>query len=101
MDSIRVSDFNLEKTLECGQLFRYEKINGLFLVSHRDRLFKVRQDENHLLFSGVGQEFVVDFFRLNDDYEAIIKSISRDDFIREAIAENYGMRIMRQDLGSV
>jgi len=97
MDSIKVSDFNLKKTLECGQIFRYEKKDDGYLVSHRDRLFKVGQEKNQLLFSGVAQEFITNFFRLEDDYKAIIKSISQDEFMREAIDENYGMRIMRQD----
>ena len=97
MDSIKVSDFNLERTLKCGQIFRYEKIDDFYLISHRDRLFKVRQEENHLLFSGVDQKFITDFFRLDDDYKAIIKSISKDEFMKEVIAENYGMRIIRQD----
>jgi N-glycosylase/DNA lyase len=97
MDSIRISDFNLEKTLECGQIFRYKKIDDLYLISHRDKLFKVMQEQSKLLFSGVDREFISDFFRLDDDYKAILKIIYQDDFMREAIDENYGMRIMRQD----
>lgn len=97
MDSINVSDFDLEKTLKCGQLFRYDKKENSYLISHRDRLFKIRQEKSQLLFSGVDREFISDFFRLNDDYEAIIKSISNDEFMREVIDHNYGMRLMRQD----
>lgn len=97
MDSIKISDFNLGKTLECGQFFRYEKLDDLYLVSHRERLFKVRQEKDLLLFSGASEEFITDFFRLEDDYRAIVKSISKDEFMREAIHESYGMRIIRQD----
>jgi len=97
MGSINVSDFNLEKTLKCGQLFRYDDIDGAYLISHRDRLFKIRQEKNQLVFSGIDREFIKDFFRLGDDYQTIIKSISKDDFMREIIGQNYGMRIMRQD----
>ena len=39
----------------------------------------------------------MNFFRLDEDYASIIKSISKDEFIRKAIKENYGMRIIRQD----
>lgn len=97
MDSINVPDFNLEKTLKCGQLFRYDNIDDAYLISHRDRLFKVRQEKSILLFSGVDREFISDFFRLEDDYKTIINSISKDEFMREVIDQNYGMRIMRQD----
>ena len=97
MDSIEVPDFSLERTLNCGQIFRYEKIDDFYLITHRDKLFEVRQEKNHLLFSGVNQEFITDFFRLDDDYKTIMKSISKDEFMKEVIAENYGMRIIRQD----
>lgn len=98
MGSISVSDFNLEKTLKCGQLFRYDAIDGgAYLISHRDRLFKIRQEKNILKFSGVDREFISDFFRLEDDYKTIINSISKDKFMREVIRQNDGMRIMRQD----
>jgi N-glycosylase/DNA lyase len=97
MDSIIVTDFDLEKTLKCGQLFRYDNIDNAYLISHRDRLFKVRQEKSILLFSGVDREFVSDFFRLEDDYKTIINSISKDEFMRKVIVQNYGMRIMRQD----
>jgi N-glycosylase/DNA lyase len=97
MNSMKVSDFDLEKTLKCGQLFRYEEINDFYLISHRDKLFKIKQEKDRLLFSGTTQEFITDFFRLDDDYNAIIESISQDDFMRAVIDEHYGMRIIRQD----
>ena len=97
MDSIIVTDFDLEKTLNCGQIFRYDNIDDDYLISQRDRLFKVRQEKNILLFSGVDREFINDFFRLEDDYKTIINSISKDEFMRKVIDQNYGMRIMRQD----
>ena len=86
MDSIKVPDFDLEKTLKCGQLFRYDNIDDAYLISHRDSLFKVRQEKNILLFSGVDREFISDFFRLEDEYKSIINSISKDEFMREIIA---------------
>jgi N-glycosylase/DNA lyase len=97
MDSILVTDFDLEKTLKCGQLFRYDNIDDAYLISQRDRLFKVKQAKNILYFSGVDREFISDFFRLEDDYKTIINSISKDEFMRKVIDQNYGMRIMRQD----
>jgi N-glycosylase/DNA lyase len=103
MDSINVTDFDLEKTLKCSQLFRYDydNINDDYWISQRDRLYKIRQEKekkkNILLFSGVDREFICDFFRLEDDYKTIINSISKDEFMRKVIKQNYGMRIMRQD----
>jgi N-glycosylase/DNA lyase len=97
MNSMKVSDFDLEKTLKCGQLFRYEEIDDFYLISHRDRLFKIKQEKNRLFFSGTTEEFITDFFRLDDDYNTIMESISQDDFMWAVIDEHYGMRIIRQD----
>jgi N-glycosylase/DNA lyase len=98
MESLIVKDFDLAKTMECGQFFRYDFLgNNTFFISHRDKLFKVRQDGEKLYFSGADKKFITDFFRLDEDYKAIIKSISKDDFIRKAIKANYGMRLIRQD----
>jgi len=98
MESISVKDFSLEKTLGCGQFFRYErKEDGSYLLSLRDRLFSVRQEGSKLFFSGVPKEFVIRLFRLDEDYQKIIKSISKDEFIRKTIKTNFGMRLMRQD----
>jgi N-glycosylase/DNA lyase len=101
MESLTARNFELENTLDCGQFFRYEKKEDgskeFYIISHRDRLFKVRQEGDRLFFSGVSKEYLIEFFRLDDDYEGILKSISKDAFIRKAIKENFGMRIIRQD----
>jgi N-glycosylase/DNA lyase len=97
MGSILARDFSLEKTLECGQFFRYEKKGDFYLVSVRDKLFMVRQEGERLYFGGVAKEFIIRFFGLDEDYQKIVRSISRDDFIRRAIKENWGLRVIRQD----
>ncbi len=116
MESIRVSDFNLEATLECGQFFRYRKESAgkartgktgrtsrkkdstdEYVINYRQLIFRLRQEGGRLYFSGVPKEFIISFFRLDEDYKAIIKSISKDAFIRKAVKANYGMRIIRQD----
>jgi N-glycosylase/DNA lyase len=97
MESILAKDFSLEKTLECGQFFRYEKKGNFYLVSMRNRLFKVRQEGERLYFGGAPKKFIIRFFGLDADYRKILSSISKDDFIKKAIKENWGMRIIRQD----
>ncbi|MBW2971352.1 8-oxoguanine DNA glycosylase, N-terminal domain-containing protein, partial [Candidatus Woesearchaeota archaeon] len=73
MQTIAVENFDLQKTLECGQLFRYEKRGDFYFVSHKDRLFKVKQEGNILHFIGVCNRFLSRFFRLDDNYARIIK----------------------------
>ena len=97
MKSIVAHDFNLDHTLECGQFFRYHKHNGIYYVSHRARLFKIQQKGTKLFYQNCTKQFLTDFFRLDDDYKTITKSISKDAHIRNAIKSLYGLRIIRQD----
>ncbi|MEW6358720.1 MAG: DNA glycosylase [Planctomycetota bacterium] len=97
MPSIEVKDFNLTHTLECGQLFRAVKRKGWYYVGCRDRVFKVRQNDNTLEYDGADEEFLVHFLALDIDLEAIYRKINVDPHIDEAIRQCRGLRICRQD----
>jgi N-glycosylase/DNA lyase len=97
MESLRAEDFDLARTLECGQFFRYAKADEGYIVSHRDVIFRIRQEGDDLTFSGAPKEFIRSFFRLEEDYTGIIESISKDEYIKEAIHANKGLRLIRQD----
>ncbi len=94
---ITVENFSLHKTLTCGQFFRYWQEKDTYFIAHTDKLFKVKQQKNKLIFSGVNKEYINNFFRLDDPYKKIINSISKDSYIKKAISENKGLRIIRQD----
>ena len=97
MNSLNVKDFRLDYTLECGQIFRYDKVGEYYFVSHRDSLFKVKQVGNKLYYKNTNNKFLKSFFRLDDDYKKAIKNISKDKHIKKAIKSLYGLRIIRQD----
>lgn len=93
----RVKNFNLKETVECGQLFRYKCIDGWYYIVARDKLFKVRQCNDKLEFKGASQKFIRNFFRLDDNYSKIIKSISRDSYIKKSVKAHKGLRLIRYD----
>ena len=96
--SFVTKNFNLARTLECGQFFRYKKIGNWYYVQSRNRVFKVKQEGNKLFIDGdVCCSFAKRFFGLRENYGKIIKSISKDAFIKKAIAQNKGLRIIQQD----
>lgn len=98
MRRIDVKDFNLKYTLECGQFFRYKKNEDVYLVNHKDILFMVKQEGNRLHFSkNVDKEFIIKFFRLDDDLNKIYNLISTDEFLKDAINEYRGLRLIQQD----
>lgn len=99
MPSISVKDFNLQYTIESGQIFRWIYRDGWYYIGVKDKLFKIKQNKNKLIYDGknIDKEFLASFFRLDDPYEEIITEINKDVFINEAISKYHGLRIMRQD----
>ncbi|MBS1266412.1 MAG: Endonuclease III [Candidatus Woesearchaeota archaeon] len=94
---LKVKDFDLKKTIECGQFFRYELIDGKYYLAHRDNLLVVEQQKDKLIFKGATEKFIKSFFRLNDPYKEIISTISTDKHMNQAVEKSFGLRIIRQD----
>jgi len=94
---MRIKNFSLKHTLECGQLFRYEKKNGYYFLVVKDKIIKLKQKGNILLFEGASSKFIKHYFALDEDYEKIIEELKKDKFVAEAIKKYYGLRICRQD----
>ena len=98
MPVLKVMDFHLAHTLECGQTFRATLVGDWYYINARDRLFKIRQAENALTYDGEADEaFLVRYFSLDHDLHAILRKIALDDHISKATAQFRGLRIMRQD----
>jgi len=97
IQSIPVSEFSLKHSLESGQFFRYKKINEWYFVTLRDTFFRVRQKSNLLDFEGCSQQVLSHFLSLDCDYSLIIKSVSKDSCLKNAVSCCHGLRILRQD----
>ena len=50
MNAIQAKNFNLKHSLECGQFFRFKKIDDYYYVHSRDILFKVKQDGDKIYY---------------------------------------------------
>ncbi|MCK9306835.1 MAG: 8-oxoguanine DNA glycosylase [Methanoculleus sp.] len=88
--------FDLDRTLSCGQAFRWEKTEGGWQGIVDGRAIRIRQERDLLAFTGADAEFVRDYFRLDQDLPAILLSIDRDPAIGAAIRECRGLRLVRQ-----
>ena len=101
MRSIQIEEFDLSDTLQCGQLFRFEQHGDWFFVTHRDKLFKVKQvgsrNKSRLYYKGVDKKYLVRFFRLNDDLGNIHRRICVDKHVRASVKKYHGLRLIRQD----
>jgi N-glycosylase/DNA lyase len=100
LNKVRVP-FSLEHTLCCGQLFRWNSVNDWWYGVVADRVIKIKQRNEKLFFQVFpeinNQSFVEDYLRLDDNLLSILSEISKDEYIRRAIDQYYGLRIVRQE----
>lgn len=95
--SERSEPFDLEKTLSCGQVFRWEKLGGWWYGVVEGRVFKVRKTDSVLEFSGAHTDFVRNYFRLCDNLPKIASEICKDSVMIQALQTSYGLRLVRQN----
>ena len=81
--------FSLEHTLDCGQLFRWEKLGDWWYGVVADRVVKIRQSGERLLFHFFPETqnhgFIENYLRLGDDLPSILSEISKDEHMKESI----------------
>lgn len=92
--------FNLNYTLDCGQVFRWDREGDWWTGVVGDHVIRLSQEEKSgdlLIDSDLQPEFFVRYFRLDDDLLKICKSFNRDLLIDRAINKYCGLRLVRQD----
>ncbi len=89
--------FNLDVTLCCGQVFRWDKKGEWWYGVVGDHAFKVRQTDMELEFAGADETLIAHYFGLDDDLHKISTSIGRDKHIRKALSAFWGLRLIRQE----
>lgn len=93
--------FSLEHTLNCGQLFRWEKLDDWWYGVVADRVIKIKQSGDKLIFQVFpetqNQEFIENYLRLDDNLPSILSEINKDEHMRKAINLFYGLRLSRQE----
>jgi N-glycosylase/DNA lyase len=96
MKSITDRGFNLKATIDSGQVFRWELVNGYYYIVVGDVIIKLQQEGSKLFFETSKPFDVRHYLGLDVPYAAIIRSISKDAYIKKAVAANYGLRLIRQ-----
>ena len=96
-----VSDFDLEKTFECGQCFRWEADeSGVYTGVALGHAARLRSEAGSVFISGSLSDFESfwrGYFDLDRDYEEIRQRLCIDEFMRSAASFGAGIRILRQD----
>ena len=105
MASLQVTTFNLDYTLNSGQLFRFFKRGDVYYVVVGETLFKVKQENNLknnedntiLYFDNISQEALVTLFSLDKNYAMIYREIGKDPFMEGLIQRYHGLRVIHHD----
>ena len=97
-----VECFNLERTVFCGQAFRWKKTeDGKFTAVVKGKIITAQQENNRVVFENVEDEEskneIESYFDLKRDYKKICEKLSGDKNFETAYKEYEGIRILRQD----
>ncbi len=93
--------FNLNHTLNCGQTFRWEKHGEWWHGIVAEGFIQMRQADEALQFQtlpdNIDENFLRNYFRLEDDLPGIYSRIMKDRHVQEAVERFRGLRLVRQD----
>jgi len=106
-----ITDFDLVKTFECGQCFRWNVDKRSSSVDNKDNdityvgvahghVLKIHQNKNSIVLSCSIKDFESiwhDYFDLDRDYAKIRSRLCIDDYMRKATSYGKGIRMLRQD----
>ncbi|MCL2662320.1 MAG: DNA-3-methyladenine glycosylase 2 family protein [Oscillospiraceae bacterium] len=102
------SDFDLAKTFECGQCFRWNvdkhSVNAgdelTYIGVAHERAVKLRQRGNKVFITCSQEDFESiwrNYFDLDRDYAAIRKHLCVDDYMQQTTDFGKGIRLLRQE----
>ena len=101
---LRIKDISidLDGTVTCGQIFRYEKeIDNSYTIILSDRVINIKKDENDLVITSNKEEdlenVIRNYFDLNRNYDEINKEIlKKDNTLKDMVKGCVGYKIINQ-----
>src|SRR5438477_9282126 len=93
---IPAADFDLAMTLDSGQVFHWERVDGGFIGTIGQRAIYAEQAGEILRVSRSPKELVRNYFALDHPLAEICASFPDDPVINAALVDCRGLRIIRQ-----
>jgi len=96
---INITNFDLAKTLDCGQAFRWKmQPDGSFIGAAQGFAAKITQNGDEItIYSDADERFWHKYFDLDTDYAAIIEALNKVEQMKEPCRLCGGIRVLRQD----
>lgn len=98
-----LENFNLTDTFECGQCFRFNKINKAEVIYEGiayGKYLRTHQENNRIYFETTPEDFNNTwrgFFDLDRDYKKIADTLCKDKTLKKASEFSSGIRILKQE----
>ena len=102
MITIRNTDINLEDTITCGQIFRYdEEVDNSYTIILSDRVINMKKKGNNLLVVSNNENnlenVITNYLDLKRDYNALNNELIKIDKSKKDIIESCkGLKIIKQ-----
>lgn len=96
------NDFNLDDTVTCGQIFRFDKeLDNSYTIILDDRVINIKKEDNTLLVESNNEDNlknkIIEYFDLDRDYDNINKQILlMDSKLKKVIDSCIGFKIIKQ-----
>lgn len=101
LELILDDDFDLKKTFDCGQCFRWnENGDGSYTGVAMGKAARIRRDGRSVFITGTAEDFQnvwLHYFDLERDYRVLRKSVCIDSYMKAASDFGAGIRILNQD----
>lgn len=95
---IKTKDFNLEATLECGQVFGFRKVSECFEGAIGGASVRLAQPNGFLEVEGkIKSQEVSDYFDLGFDLTPVYTHLAADERLLPAMKKFKGLRLIQQD----
>ena len=89
--------FDVEQTLDCGQVFRFKLIDGGYMLCAGKHSAAIYDEGDCYRFECDDKAFFEHYFDFDTDYEALQVECSDGCMVSDAIAYGRGIHILRQD----
>lgn len=110
MNFIEIENYDLDLTLNSGQVFVWKKIgdfwygstvNGVIKLHQLPRQSAVQDGKRGIYWQTYpekdNEKLVRQYLRLDDDYDQIVKAIQHDKHVNLALGKYQGLRLLKQD----
>ncbi|MCH5165699.1 MAG: DNA-3-methyladenine glycosylase 2 family protein [Clostridiales bacterium] len=96
--TVDATELDVKATLECGQLFRFEKTDDGYTVKSGGNTCEIRTSGNYVVIDTAYVDYFVNFFNLDRDVTRAKRELSRFPELTDALNSCGALRILHQPL---